>query len=114
MSPSTVGQVLRDVVKDLALLVFDRAVDKARAKFPSAERLLVTREDIIAAVIELRYEQLAVVCSQLDVLRAEGERELQAAQMRGRENYGDPDGDHVETVIVERDGTEDETKPFEK
>jgi hypothetical protein len=111
---SDIGKLLRDAIKDIALLVFDRAVSAARAKFPSADRLLVTREDIVEAVITLRYEHIALVVSQLDVIRAQGELELQAAQMRARESYGDPAGDHVQTVIVERDGTEPETQPFKK
>lgn len=94
---------------DLVAHVFDLAVAKARAKFPSAERLVVTREDLVAAVVELRYEQLVLVCSQLDTLREQGRRDADAAAARGREN-----AEYVETTIVEPDGTEPTTQPFKK
>lgn len=101
--------ILRDVVSDLVAHVFDLAVKKARAKFPSAERLLVTREDLLAAVLELRYEHLVLVCSQLDVLREQGKRDAEAAAARGAEN-----AEYVETTIVEPTGDEPTTQPFKK
>jgi len=101
-----------DVVRDVALLVFDRAVAAARAKFPSAERLLVTREDLIQAVIELRSEQLALVCAQLDAARATFERDAQEQRERIAAEWAS--GDHPEVEVLPLDGTEEWTQPFKK
>ena len=101
---------VREVVRDLVLLVFDRAVEHARAKFPSAERLLVTREDLVAAVIELRYEQLALACAQLEEQMRDHERAQQAQHERIAAEWAS--GDHADVEVIEPDGTEQTTQPF--
>lgn len=66
------ANVVQEAVKDIALLIFDRALEFA------GERLLgkvigtpisVTRDDIIAAVISLRFDLMNVTVAQIDLMR---------------------------------------------
>jgi len=96
-----------DVVHDVVLLVFDRAVKYARARIgvDDSDDVAVTREDLRQAVIELRFDRVALTLQQLDVLRELHDvkmRELHARLDAERER-----GDVPDTQIVDLDGTEE-------
>lgn len=67
----------------------------------------VTRDDVEQAIIALKFEQMQLTLAQLDTMRALGLVELQLAEQRAREN-----AEHVETTLVERDGSEVFSSPW--
>jgi hypothetical protein len=98
-----VSNPVADVVRDIALLVWDRAEKNVRDRIAGDRKALVyiTRADLEQAVIELRYEQIAVLLSQLDQLRAIGKLEEEAAHQRGIDRAPPPE--NIEIIEPDSD-----------
>jgi len=62
----SVADDLKDLVRELVLLVFDRATSNVRKRIAPDAPTIVDRDDLEQAIIELRFEQMALVLHEAD------------------------------------------------
>lgn len=105
---SAAGETLRDVL----LLVFDRATEYARKRWLDAgiiaepEDVSVTRADVEQAIIALRFEQMELTSRQLDAMR-----ELHELRMRDIEQRAREQGQGMDVEVVEPNPAPSDFRP---